>query len=132
MFAFPCANSFPQVNVAGRRVLLGWIGGGTLGAQSLARDLTLSQSRELLQEFVPELKALRTDAGTTGLQTEVVASFTFDPSSPPQDIFGVDVACGSADGDACARIYANCTSWVGDQPICDVGVDATGLDVQGR
>ena len=42
-----------QVAVNGRRVLIGWIGGGSPASQSLSRDLTLSADYELLQQFVP-------------------------------------------------------------------------------
>ena len=48
-----------QVAVAGRRTLVGWIGGNTIASQSLGRDLSLSPAYELLQQFVPELKQLR-------------------------------------------------------------------------
>ena len=75
-----------QVNVNGRRVLVGWIGGGHRGSQSLARDRSLSASHELLQQFVPELGALRASVAPAAVletggytahgastQTEVVA-----------------------------------------------------------
>ena len=39
-------------------MLVGWIG-GTPASQSLARDLSLSPTFELLQQFVPELQSLR-------------------------------------------------------------------------
>ena len=39
-------------------MLVGWIG-GTPASQSLARDLSLSPTYELLQQFVPELQSLR-------------------------------------------------------------------------
>ena len=45
--------------ITGRRVLIGWIGGGSPASQSLARDLSLSADYELLQAFVPELQVLR-------------------------------------------------------------------------
>eukprot|EP00912_Choanoflagellata_sp_UC4_P000489 UC4_evm5s302 len=48
-----------QVARNGRRVLIGWIGGGSPASQSLARDLSLSDDYELLQAFVPELQVLR-------------------------------------------------------------------------
>ena len=41
-----------QVAVAGRKVLIGWIGGAVTASQSLARDLSLSSGYELLQQFV--------------------------------------------------------------------------------
>ena len=86
-----------QVAVNGRRVLVGWIGGGTTASQSLARNLTLSPDYELLPQFVPELKMLRlpgtakfTDSSNDGpaavtgavphsagsLRAEIVTSFS--------------------------------------------------------
>ena len=121
-----------QVATEGRKILVGWIGGGQAASQSLGRELSLSSDYELLQQFVPELKCLRKDLGTTGLQTELTANFQLskNENEMEQGLFGVDVAC-SEDG-RCARIFANCTNWVGEQPTCEVGVDATQLDVQGK
>ncbi|GMI62737.1 hypothetical protein ScalyP_jg11185 [Parmales sp. scaly parma] len=62
---------------------------------------------------------------------DAIPSFTSkNENEMEQGLFGVDVAC-SEDG-RCARIFANCTNWVGEQPTCEVGVDATQLDVQGK
>jgi hypothetical protein len=52
---------------SGRRVLIGWIASQAQSpyppaSQSLARDLSLSASYELLQAFVPELQSLRQPA----------------------------------------------------------------------
>ena len=116
-----------QVALNGRRVLLGWIGGGAPASQSLARDLTLSKDYELLQAFVPELKVLRipssrtwhefdgdaksTDDGTRhpsaveisgSQQLEVVAKFSWTSASPPK--FGVTVLGGAA------NLTIDCTS----------------------
>ena len=102
-----------QVAVNGRRVLIGWIG-GTPASQSLARDLSLSASYELLQAFVPELQTLRQPAslkttdfvGTDGtfaagiphatgsLQLEVVVTFTWTGANPTAP-FGVSVLDGA-------------------------------------
>ena len=61
-----CLNeSSAKVAVTGRRVLVGWVrsqAGVYASAQSLARDLTLSPTHELLQQFVPELQVLRQGA----------------------------------------------------------------------
>lgn len=101
-----------QVAKNGRRVLLGWIGGGSPASQSLARDLSLSSDYELLQAFVPELQMLRQPAteettsvaeeevvGTLAhsagsLQLEVVASFSW--TETPKAPFGVSVLGGSS------------------------------------
>ena len=83
-----------------RRVLIGWIGGGSVASQSLARDLTLSAEYELLQQFSPELQMLRMPATRTShsfdgddaasvarvrvagsLQLEVVATFSWTAAS---------------------------------------------------
>ena len=53
------SNSPNQVAENGRRVLIGWLGSAYVGTQSLARDLSLSTTHELLQAFVPELQQLR-------------------------------------------------------------------------
>ena len=82
-----------QVYVAGRRVIVGWIMSSP-ASQSLARDLTFSPDRQLLQQFVPELKSLRQDdthkhatAATapyhTGQQFEVYAEFGITPGKGP-------------------------------------------------
>lgn len=79
-----------QVTVPGRRVIVGWIGGPATASQSLARDLSFSPDRELLQAFVPELQSLRVAGSHTvgtgstppvlaGQQAEVLATFTFTP-----------------------------------------------------
>ena len=106
-----------QVAKNGRRVLLGWIGGGSPASQSLARDLTLSADYELLQAFVPELEVLRIPATHTqhdfdgnaeptaaehvsavqitgSQQLEVVATFTW--TAKPTSSFGVTVLGGAA------------------------------------
>lgn len=57
-----------QVAVAGRKVLVGWLGyggGKDTAMQSLGRDLSLSKDYELLQQFVPELKMLRVPGSHT-------------------------------------------------------------------
>ena len=79
-----------QVAKPGRRVLIGWTGPadgpsfrGQGSAQGLPRELSLGSDKALLQRFVPELKALRTNAHSSavgvsydaGLQTEVYATF---------------------------------------------------------
>jgi sucrose-6-phosphate hydrolase SacC (GH32 family) len=113
-----------QVAVNGRRVLLGWIGSASRdiyrpASQSLARDLTLSADYELLQQFVPELKVLRTPTSHTlhyfdgsgnddgssvpadvkiggSQQLEVVATFSWPASFEPSAAFGVTVLGGAA------------------------------------
>ena len=92
-----------QVVGGGRKVLIGWIGGGSPASQSLARDLSLSNDYELLQQFVPELKSLRiagskreTSSGlaTNGsLQMEIYA--TFSCFLKPTQAFGVRFSNGS-------------------------------------
>ena len=101
-----------QVAVNGRRVLIGWIGGGSPASQSLARDLSLSPTYELLQAFVPELQMLRKPAsekvqsfvGSAGamllphaagaLQAEVLATFQWTGANPTAP-FGVSVLNGT-------------------------------------
>lgn len=103
-----------QVAINGRRVLVGWIGGGSPASQSLARDLSLSSTYELLQAFVPELEVLRMPAsfattdfvGTDetakvgiphadgSMQLEVVATFEWTGANPTAP-FGVSVLNGT-------------------------------------
>ena len=88
-----------QVTLPGRRVLIGWAGPSdkwpNLGsAQSLPRELSLAPDRTLLQQFVPELKALRQGSSVaasgrdawfprqTSLQVEVVASLPPSCAAP--------------------------------------------------
>lgn len=119
-----------QVAPNGRRVLVGWIGGST-ASQSLARDLTLSQDYELLQQFVPELKVLRkTDTYSLhtdwnkpfegSMQLEVVASFTFHTKKLPKEPFGVEILRASSGSNA-TRLQVDCSKGVAS---CNVGVDA--------
>eukprot|EP00662_Eupelagonemidae_sp_cell21_P055639 gene55639-17919_t len=116
-----------QVAVHGRRVLVGWIGGGSPASQSLARDLSLSQDRELLQQFVPELGMLRipgsyrstmcdadevcaAPAYATGMQLEVIATFSWPSGgSAPTTPFGVNVL-ESSGGDGASRLSVTCAS----------------------
>lgn len=103
-----------QVAANGRRVLVGWIGGGTHASQSLARDLTLSATRELLQQFVPELQSLRTTAAptlsktvaTTSHQVEILATFSKVHGAGGR----VDILCNETGGpEGCAAsISVNC------------------------
>jgi len=122
-----------QVAVNGRRVLVGWIG-GTPASQSLARDLTLSEDYELLQEFVPELQTLRSKHTISSnwnvpfqasMQLEVVASFTFSASNPPTAPFGVEVLRSPSGWDNASepatRLQVDCS---GGAAACTVGVDA--------
>jgi len=103
-----------QVSINGRRVLIGWIGGGAPASQSLARDLSLSSSYELLQQFVPELQLLRKSGSQisqvfTGsdepvkiphsagsLQAEIIAKFTWSGANPSSS-FGFSVLNGTQD-----------------------------------
>jgi len=125
-----------QVAVSGRRVLVGWIG-GTPASQSLARDLSLSQDYELLQQFVPELQVLRQPStyqvldtsdlrhlnvpAVGSMQLEVVASFTFNAKSPPTAPFGVEVL-RAQDGSKATRLQVDCSQGLSK---CVVGVNAT-------
>ena len=86
------SEDLDQVSHAGRRILIGWTGGGdpailhNLGsAQSLPRELSLAPDRSLRQRFVPELQTLRTSEVRAsgrdawfprfvGLQAEVCAT----------------------------------------------------------
>lgn len=134
-----------QVAVNGRKILLGWISrcnGGlchdAFASQSLPRDVSLSSEYELLQKFVPELQLLRKSgtyrsvSGSSGsrsaliassMQLEVVASFTFNISSPPAGPFGIAVL-GSPDGRNSTKLLVDCTTGQ-DGSICRVGIDAT-------
>lgn len=100
-----------QVAVNGRRVLIGWIGGGSPASQSLARDLSLSENYELLQAFVPELQILRepgshktyqftADQPVTrvsgALQLELYATFTWSGTASPNEPFGITIQGGAA------------------------------------
>jgi hypothetical protein len=90
-------SSANQVLDAGRKVMSAWLDGGGMGqANSLPRDLSLdAETGELLQQFSPELQALRTGGGAPeGLrsaQVEVVATFTVAAGADPQAEFGVAV-----------------------------------------
>ena len=93
-----------QVAEQGRRVWLGWLSDDAAGAsaQSLARDLSLAEGPdagtvELLQAFVPELRALRTGpAPTGGAQVEVVATFSLPTSAPEHNFNWTFCAKGTA------------------------------------
>lgn len=93
-----------QVTGAGRKVIMAWLdlGGGGQGG-SLPRDLSMDASTgELLQQFAPELQALRTGSGNpadaASLQIEVIADFTLGPGvNTSTAAFGFDVLV-SADG----------------------------------
>jgi sucrose-6-phosphate hydrolase SacC (GH32 family) len=90
-------NSANQVLDAGRKVMSAWLDGGAFGqANSLPRDLSLDAvTGELLQQFAPELAALRLGSGApTGMraaQVEVIATFTVSAAADPQAEFGVAV-----------------------------------------
>ena len=104
-----------QVTEAGRRTLLGWIGGcasnaqQARGAQSLPRDLSFAPSGQLLQSFVPELQSLRkpetyrrhtlgSGLVASSLQLEVVGRFTLVADQTKSlGVVGFTVL-GSADG----------------------------------
>ena len=123
-----------QVAKNGRRVLIGWIGGGSVASQSLARDLTLSAEYELLQQFSPELQMLRMPATRTShsfdgddavsvarvrvagsLQLEVVATFSWTAASLAAigGTFGVSVLGGAANlSVVCPPSGAGCTGTV--------------------
>ena len=121
-----------QVAAAGRKVLLGWSGSvdtGQLGAcQTLPRDLSLSPSYELLQQFVPELATLRRKHTHTtelhvvkpaSMQLEVVATFT-GILDLPKPVFGVDVLV-PANGSQSVSLTVNCMAPAADAD-CHVSV----------
>lgn len=84
-----------QVNVEGRRVIVGWIL-STPASQSLARDLSFAPDRTLLQQFVPELQQIRktathrhtitNESAHAGQQLEVFARFALPPIGPPAPV----------------------------------------------
>jgi hypothetical protein len=129
-----------QVVPNGRRVLIGWANGPPETSQSLARDLSLSPSYELLQQFVPELQTLRIappllHSSTIGqalpgaLQLELVASFTYDPAAPPAEPFGV-LVLQSADWSKATSLFVDCSSAsaassAAAAPSCTCGIDAS-------
>ena len=87
-----------QVIGPGRKILLGWIGGGSPASQSLPRELSLSKDYELLQRFVPELEQLRIeedDDDNGSLQIEILATFEWDKGHVPTQSFGVSVLNGT-------------------------------------
>ena len=105
-------SSANQVLDPGRKIITAWLDGGGYGqgqANSLPRDLSLDASTgELLQQFSPELKALRLGSGDApdslqALQLEVFATFTLAAGSDPRAEFGVAVL-QSADGEDETRV----------------------------
>jgi hypothetical protein len=102
-------SSSNQVRDPGRKILSAWLDGGGMGqGNSLPRDLSLdSTTGELLQQFSPELKALRTGtgspAGIRSQQIEIFALFTVTASADPQAEFGVAFA-QSEDGEDEQRV----------------------------
>ena len=115
---------------ADRRVLFGWINNGwdqgpgepdrpdnsySNNTLSLPRDLSITQSGQLRQQFVPELAQLRTTRthvgtqplaaggvpnaqfidGGAGLQLEIVATFSRDPATVKAGKFGILVLAAS-------------------------------------
>ena len=129
-----------QVAENGRRVLVGWIG-GTPASQSLARDLTLSSTYELLQKFVPELQSLRLSKGTnTSSQVEIIADFWMKDLSTSR--FGVNIMCDDKTLECAANIFVDCTSsntttvnsttsidQSNEFQECQVGVSSNGKDL---
>ena len=112
-----------QVAVKGRRVMVCWMGGPggaeprhpgwpTQALQSLSREISLSSESELLQQFVPEYRALRTTVlpaatadeshvGTqliSGTHLEIACTFSVLPGSNHSAAFGVSVFAASDDG----------------------------------
>jgi hypothetical protein len=116
-------SSANQVKDAGRKIITAWIDGQGFGqGNSLARDLSLdSITGELLQQFSPELQALRTSSNTNtnytsisisdfkslsnprSQQIEIVAIFTLTASADPMSEFGVAFA-QSEDGEDEQRV----------------------------
>ena len=112
-----------QVAVKGRRVMVCWMGGPggaeprhpgwpTQALQSLSREISLSSESELLQQFVPEYRALRTTVlpaatadeshvGTqliSGTHLEIACTFSVLPGGNHSAAFGVSVFAASDDG----------------------------------
>jgi hypothetical protein len=102
-------SSANQVLNPGRKIITAWLDGGGYGqANSLPRDLSLDATTgELLQQFSPELKALRTGggapAGVRSQQVEIFAVFTLAAGADPQAEFGVAFA-QSEDGEDEQRV----------------------------
>lgn len=134
-----------------RIVMVGWTGSpiDNIGAasQSLARDLTMSDSHELLQQFVPELQGLRIagseqhatlHSGTMSvldqpqshvamqklkgaLRLEIVATFSWTSATMPTRPFGYSWLSGAG------NLTVDCTSQIinntGEAPGgCMVGI----------
>ena len=113
------SEDLDQVSHAGRRILIGWTGGGdpailhNLGsAQSLPRELSLAPDRSLRQRFVPELQTLRTSEVRAsgrdawfprfvGLQAEVCATLPAAACSAPDAKCGVMIL---GDGERATKV----------------------------
>ena len=109
-----------QVTTPGRKVLVGWLMGGSQ-SQSLPRDISLSSSFELLQAFIPELQTLRSkplaysskpSAGS--LQMEIVANF-----ARQQGTFGL-VLLSDSHGEGGVNLTIEC-----DGNACTAHADAS-------
>ncbi len=91
-----------QVAVPGRKVLVGWLGyggGKDIAMQSLGRDLTLSEDYELLQQFVPELKALRIPSSYTHHVVDGAQNYTSGANRAQESV--------SVPGSALAEVVAS-------------------------
>jgi hypothetical protein len=94
-----------QVLDPGRKIMMAWLDLAGIGQSgSLPRDISLDAvTGELLQQFSPELQALRLGsgdpAGLRAQQLEVVATFTVAASAPSDASFGVRVLASDDGGD---------------------------------
>ena len=115
--------------------MVGWVESDKAASQSLARDLSLSPTRELLQQFVPELQTLRQSPPTTltygggdlhvpsTAQIEVVAEFTINVAAGPPTAthrVGLEVLGDRRHGNRSTQVWAMC-----GPGTCTAGIDVT-------
>lgn len=94
-----------QVAAPGRKIITAWVDDGAGVGQALPRDLSLdAASGALLQQFSPELQALRLGGGApAGLRTqqlELVAEFAVAAGADSQAEFGVRALLSEDGADA--------------------------------
>jgi hypothetical protein len=119
-----------QVAVAGRKILVGWLGyagGKDTAMQSLGRELTLSAGYELLQQFIPELQVLRVPGSYTRDEVGGNEARTGDDSARQREVR----VAGSPLAEVVAEFTFTSSDWNADGDSSDSGSASFGLTVLG-
>jgi hypothetical protein len=93
-----------QVSKNGRRVIVAWIGGGSVASQSLARDVSLSKESFLLQQFVPEFQSIRIPEShvttTTATKSTAVSAVMTEAATPTSAVAKAKALPAPGDADS--------------------------------